>query len=85
MKEADAVNGGVGGGVCGDPQLRAAVKGLYRTAERGDVAVLDGKTNHVLEVGEAWGTRVEMHDLPMSTKAIGYGKAAATMPEELFL
>ena len=40
-------------GVCGGggPRLWAAVRGLYPTAERGDAAAVEGKTNHALEVG----------------------------------
>ena len=72
-------------GVCGGLRLRAAVRSLYPTAERGDTAAVDGKTNHALEVGEVWVTRIETHAQPMRMKAISHGEAAATMSEELQL
>eukprot|EP00731_Ephydatia_muelleri_P009273 Em0004g1611a len=68
-KEADAVNV-ANKTKWGSPWLRA---------------VVDGKTNHALEVGEAWVTRVETHAQPMRTKAIRHVEAAATMSEELQL
>ena len=57
-KEANAEN--VAGGMWG-PWLRAAVRGLYPTAERGDVTAIEGKTNYALEAEKAWVTRVETH------------------------
>ena len=44
---------------------------------------MERKTNHALEVGEAWVTRVETHAQPMSTRAMRHMEAAATMSEEL--
>ena len=69
----------------GGPWLRAAVRGLYPNAERGDTAAVDGKANHALEVGEVWVTRVETHAQPMRTKAIRRREVAAMMSEELQL
>ena len=46
---------------------------------------MEGQTNHALEVGAAWVTRVETHAQPMSAKAIRHVEAAATMSEELQL
>ena len=44
---------------------------------------MEGHTNHALEFGAAWVTRVETHAQPMSAKAISH--TAATMSEELQL